>query len=267
MSSVSVAFINTALAGLATMLGAVIVFLSDSDNKKFLSAALGFSAGVMIYISFMEMLPMATENFMKTMSEKSSGIAMLASFFGSMLVFGLISHLVPEADEPHEIKTDEEIEEEAEEVQREHLEKVGLKSAIAIGVHNFPEGMVTFMTTLLDPAMGVSIAIAIAMHNIPEGIGVAAPIFFATGDKKRATWLTFLSGVSEPLGAILAYLILRPFLTTTLFGIVFAAISGIMVLISFDELLPASRAYGETHMSLLGVLFGMLVMGVSLIML
>lgn len=123
------------------------------------------------------------------------------------------------------------------------------------------------MTTLLDPAVGVSIAIAIAMHNIPEGIGVAAPIYFATGGKKKALWLTFLSGVSEPLGAILAYLVLRPFLTTTLFGIVFAAISGIMVLISFDELLPASRAYGETHLSLVGVIFGMLVMGVSLIIL
>ena len=203
MSNVGVAFLNTALAGLATMLGAVIVFFTGSDNKKFLSSALGFSAGVMIYISFME----------------------------------------------------------------KALEKVGSKSAIAIGVHNFPEGMVTFMTTLLDPAVGVSIAIAIAMHNIPEGIGVAAPIYFATGGKKKALWLTFLSGVSEPLGAILAYLVLRPFLTTTLFGIVFAAISGIMVLISFDELLPASRAYGETHLSLVGVIFGMLVMGVSLIIL
>ena len=188
----------------------------------------------------------------------------LASFFGSMAVFGLISHLVPEADEPHEIKTEEEMEERSHELA---LEQVGLKSALAIGIHNFPEGMVTFMTSLLDPAMGVSIAIAIAMHNIPEGIGVAAPIYFATKDKKRALWLTFLSGVSEPIGAILAYLLLRPFLTPTLFGVVFAAISGIMVLISFDELLPASRAYGETHLSLLGLIFGMMVMGASLVVL
>ena len=191
-------------------------------------------------------------------------MATLGAFFGSMAVFGLISHLVPEADEPHDLKSGEEMEAAGRE---KALEKVGIKSAIAIGVHNFPEGMVTFMTTLLDPAVGVSIAIAIAMHNIPEGIGVAAPIYFATGGKKKALWLTFLSGVSEPLGAILAYLVLRPFLTTTLFGIVFAAISGIMVLISFDELLPASRAYGETHLSLVGVIFGMLVMGVSLIIL
>lgn len=264
MSNVGVAFLNTALAGLATMLGAVIVFFTGSDNKKFLSSALGFSAGVMIYISFMEMMPMATEYFEKTMGERAAGLATLGAFFGSMAVFGLISHLVPEADEPHDLKSGEEMEA----VGREKaLKKVGIKSAIAIGVHNFPEGMVTFMTTLLDPAVGVSIAIAIAMHNIPEGIGVAAPIYFATGGKKKALWLTFLSGVSEPLGAILAYLILRPFLTTTLFGIVFAAISGIMVLISFDELLPASRAYGETHLSLVGVIFGMLVMGVSLIIL
>lgn len=264
MSNVAVAFVSSALAGLATMLGALIVFVSKSDNKKFLSSALGFSAGVMIFISFMEMMPMAQENFMKTMADKNAQWMVLASFFGSMAVFGLISHLVPEADAPHDIKTEHEIEARSEELA---LEKVGLKSAIAIGIHNFPEGMVTFMTSLMDPAMGLSIAVAIAMHNIPEGIGVAAPIYFATGDKKRALWLTFLSGVSEPVGAILAYLLLRPFLTPALFGVVFGAISGIMVLISFDELLPASRAYGETHLSLLGLIFGMMVMGVSLIIL
>lgn len=264
MSNVAIAFVSSALAGLATMFGALIVFVSKSDNKKFLSSALGFSAGVMIFISFMEMMPMAQENFMKTMADKQAQWMVLASFFGSMAVFGIISHLVPEADEPHEIKTEEEMEE------RRHdlaLEKVGLKSAVAIGIHNFPEGMVTFMTSLMDPAMGLSIAVAIAMHNIPEGIGVAAPIYFATGDKKRALWLTFLSGISEPVGALLAYLLLRPFLTPTLFGVVFGAISGIMVLISFDELLPASRAYGETHLSLLGLIFGMVVMGASLIIL
>ncbi len=264
MSNVTVAFVSSALAGLATMFGALIVFVSKSDNKKFLSSALGFSAGVMIFISFMEMMPMAQENFMKTMADKQAQWMVLASFFGSMAVFGIISHLVPEADEPHEIKTEEEMEERSHELA---LEKVGLKSAVAIGIHNFPEGMVTFMTSLMDPAMGLSIAVAIAMHNIPEGIGVAAPIYFATGDKKRALWLTFLSGVSEPVGAILAYLLLRPFLTPTLFGVVFGAISGIMVLISFDELLPASRAYGETHLSLLGLIFGMMVMGASLIIL
>lgn len=264
MSNVTVAFVSSALAGLATMFGALIVFVSKSDNKKFLSSALGFSAGVMIFISFMEMMPMAQENFMKTMGDKQAQWMVLASFFGSMAVFGIISHLVPEADEPHEIKTEEEMEERSHELA---LEQVGLKSAIAIGIHNFPEGMVTFMTSLMDPAMGLSIAVAIAMHNIPEGIGVAAPIYFATGDKKRALWLTFLSGVSEPIGAILAYLLLRPFLTPTLFGVVFGAISGIMVLISFDELLPASRAYGETHLSLLGLIFGMMVMGASLIIL
>lgn len=264
MSNVAVAFVSSALAGLATMFGALIVFVSKSDNKKFLSSALGFSAGVMIFISFMEMMPMAQENFMKTMSDKNAQWMVLASFFGSMAVFGIISHLVPEADAPHEIKTEHELEARSEELA---LEKVGLKSAIAIGIHNFPEGMVTFMTSLMDPAMGLSIAVAIAMHNIPEGIGVAAPIYFATGDKKRALWLTFLSGVSEPIGALLAYLLLRPFLTPTLFGVVFGAISGIMVLISFDELLPASRAYGETHLSLLGLIFGMMVMGASLVIL
>lgn len=143
----------------------------------------------MIFISFMEMMPMAQENFLKTMSDAKAQWMALASFFGSMAIFGLISHLVPEADEPHDIKTNGEMMEEKSKEQA--LEQVGLKSALAIGIHNFPEGMVTFMTSLLDPAMGISIAVAIAMHNIPEGIGVAAPIYFATKDKKRALWLTF----------------------------------------------------------------------------
>lgn len=264
MSDILIAFLASALAGLATMLGAVIVFFTDSENKKFLSAALGFSAGVMIYISFMEMLPTAKAHFMEGASEAVASLWMLGAFFGAMALVGLISHLVPDADEPHEIRTQEEMEAYKEDLA---LKKVGVKSAVAIGVHNFPEGMVTFMSTVANPTLGFSIAVAIAIHNIPEGIGVAAPIYFATGDKKRALWLTFLSGFSEPVGALIAYFVLMPFLSPFLFGIVFSAVAGIMVLISFDELLPASRAYGETHLSLLGLIFGMAVMGISLVLL
>ena len=147
------------------------------------------------------------------------------------------------------------------------LKKMGVFTALAIAIHNFPEGIATFMSALEDPQLGFAIAIAVAIHNIPEGIAVAVPLYYATGDRKRAFNLSFLSGLSEPLGAIVAYLILMPFLTDTMFGVIFAGVAGIMVFISLDELLPAAREYDETHTSIYGVVLGMAVMAVSLLLL
>lgn len=264
MNEVLFAFLITLFAGLSTSIGALLVFSTNTNNKKFLSAALGLSAGVMIYISFMEMLPTALEHFSTDYSEEKSQIIMILGFFGSMLVVGLLSHLIPEADEPHELMSQEEMEATYKD---KELEKVGLKTALAMAAHNFPEGIATFMSAIIDPQLGVSIAIAIAIHNIPEGVGVAAPVYFSTGSKKKAFWATFLSGFTEPLGALVAYLVLMPFITDFIFGLTFSIVAGIMVLISFDELLPASRAYGEPHLSLIGLIIGMLIMAVSLVVL
>jgi zinc transporter, ZIP family len=146
------------------------------------------------------------------------------------------------------------------------LLKMGVFTALAIGIHNFPEGIATFTSALQDPALGVAIAIAIAIHNIPEGIAVSVPVYFATGDKKKAFKLSFLSGLSEPVGAIVAFLFLMPFLNDIMFGIIFAAVAGIMVFISLDELLPAAKKYDEAHMSIYGLIGGMAVMAVSLLL-
>lgn len=146
------------------------------------------------------------------------------------------------------------------------LLRVGLMTALAVGIHNFPEGFATFMAALRDPSLGISIAIAIAIHNIPEGIAVSVPVFYSTESRKKAFLYSFLSGMSEPAGAIIGYLILSKFMSETLFGIVFAAIGGIMVYISFDQLLPTAREYGEHHLSIYGLVSGMIVMAISLML-
>ncbi|MER2170119.1 MAG: ZIP family metal transporter, partial [Psychrobacillus psychrodurans] len=143
----------------------------------------------------------------------------------------------------------------------------GVFTALAIGIHNFPEGIATFASALQDPNLGIAIAIAVAIHNIPEGIAVAVPIYYATGSRKKAFKLSFLSGLAEPVGAFVAYLVLMPYLNGVVFGVVFAAVAGIMVFISLDELLPAAKKYDETHSSIYGVVAGMLVMALSLVLL
>ena len=235
-----------------------------------MSIALGFSAGVMIYISLVEIFAEALEALTGELGEAAGSWVTVISFFGGMFFIALIDKLIPHAENPHETKTVEDVRETepvAPEVREKRLLRMGMFTALAVGIHNFPEGFATFMATMRDPALGISIAVAIAIHNIPEGIAVSLPIYYATGSRKKAFLYSVLSGLAEPLGALVGFLILAPFLTETVFGIVFAGIAGIMIYISFDQLLPAAREYGEHHLSLYGLIAGMAVMAVSLILL
>lgn len=184
-----------------------------------------------------------------------------------MLVIGLIDKLVPEVENPHEIHKIEEMSPEAaEERKKNRLIRLGKYSAIAIAIHNFPEGLATFTAALSDLSLGIPIAIAIAIHNIPEGIAVSVPVFYGTGDRGKAFRLSFYSGSAEPLGALIGFLILLPFLNQVVYGILFASVAGIMVFISIDNLLPTAREYGEHHLTVYGVITGMLVMALSLVL-
>lgn len=273
---ISFPILVTLIAGLSTVFGTLLVFFTDANNNKFLSLALGFSAGVMVYISFMELMPTAIEYLAETRSEKSAETLMILGFLGGIILIGLIDKLVPEETNPHHLRSEEDVEHVREE---EHikvdednrdldkLERVGFMTAFGIAIHNFPEGLATFMSAMVSPELGISIAAAIALHNIPEGIAVAVPIYQSTGSKNKAFWYTFFSGFAEPVGGILGYLLLKPFINNTSFGIVFALVAGIMVYISLDELLPASREYGEEHLSIYGLVAGMMVMAFSLIIL
>lgn len=266
-STVIYALLLTLFAGLATGVGSLVAFFTSRTNTKFLSFALGFSAGVMIYVSLVEIFVKAKDSLTTSLGDTKGYAFTVLGFFGGMLLIALIDRLIPKGENPHEVKKVEALQQEPTAAEFAKLKKMGVFTALAIAIHNFPEGIATFMSAIESPQLGLAIAIAVAIHNIPEGIAVAVPIYYATGDRKKAFKLSFLSGLSEPVGAVAAYLILMPFLTDTMFGIIFAGVAGIMVFISLDELLPAAREYDETHTSIYGVVVGMMVMAASLVLL
>ncbi len=267
INNILFAFGLTLLAGLSTGIGSAMAFFTKRTNTKFLSLALGFSAGVMIYVSFVEIFMKAKDTLIKSYGNGPGTTYTVIAFFGGILFIALIDKLIPTEENPHEMHLIEEMNTSNTSKQKDHkLMRMGLFTALAIGIHNFPEGLATFTAALQDPSLGIAIAVAIAIHNIPEGIAVSIPIYYATGDKRKAFKLSFLSGLAEPIGALIGYLILMPFLTPLLFGIIFAGVAGIMVFISLDELLPAAQEYGEHHLSIYGLVTGMIVMAISLLL-
>ena len=295
MSNVWIAFGLTLFAGLATGIGSVIAFAARRTNYRFLSVATGFSAGVMLYVSFVEIFFKGAEALSARFGAWGDWIN-AASFFGGILLIGIVDNLIPAAENPHETHSEKEtaplhnpsaklpdfdmaakrIPEPGVHDHGSHhhkLMRMGLFTALAITIHNFPEGLATFLAALQDPALGLAIAVAIALHNIPEGISVSVPIFYATGNRRKAFVYSLLSGLAEPVGAGIAYLAFRFFaggqggvIPPQVMGMLFGGVAGIMVYISLDELLPTSRAYGKGHDSLLGLVGGMLVMALSLLL-
>jgi len=280
MNNVLFAFLLTLFAGLSTGIGSALGFFAKKSNTKFLSISLGFSAGVMIYVSMVEIFFKAKDSLTSELGIKMGSWVTIIAFFGGMFLIGIIDKLIPSSENPHELHSIEELNsnhpldghhleqiQKREDAQKNHkLLRMGLFTALAIGIHNFPEGLATFVAALTEPKIAIPIAVAIAIHNIPEGIAVSVPIYYATGSKKKAFFYSFLSGLSEPVGALVGYLILMPYLSETLMGIVFAVVAGIMVFISLDELLPSAREYGEHHLSIYGLVAGMMVMAVSLLL-
>lgn len=264
--TVLLAFGLTLLAGMATGIGSMIAFFAKRTDTRFLSVSLGFSAGVMIYVSFVEIFDKARELLEVELGKRGGTWTTVSAFFAGFLLIAVIDKLVPSFENPHEMRMVEDLEEKRR--PRNHqLMRLGLMSALAIGIHNFPEGLVTFTAALQDPRLGVSIAIAIAIHNIPEGIAVSVPIFYATGSRRKAMLYSALSGVAEPVGALFGCFFLMAFFSEVLFGVLFASVAGIMVFISLDELLPSAQRYGEHHLAIYGLVSGMVVMALSLLLL
>lgn len=268
MNDVLYAFMLTAIAGLSTGIGSCIAFFAKRTNKKFLSVSLGFSAGVMIYVSMIEIFVKAQDSLTSELGERMGSWLTVIGFFGGMLVIAIIDKLIPSEENPHEIKEIdyEETDQERSAKDKKSLLRMGMFTALAIGIHNFPEGLATFVSALQDPTLAIPIVVAIAIHNIPEGIAVSVPIYYATGSKRKAFIYSFLSGLAEPIGALVGWLILMPIMNDVIFGMIFAGVAGIMVFISFDELLPAAREYGEHHLSIYGLIAGMIVMAISLLL-
>lgn len=264
-NNVLIAFLLTLFAGLSTGIGSLLAFLSKDFKPKFLAGALGFSAGVMIYVSLIEIFYKAKDSLVLALGEKQGYYLTVFAFFLGIAVIAIIDKLIPSIENPHELKKLKDGLSEIEVSQK--LKRMGLFSALAIGIHNFPEGLATFMAALEDPALGVSIAIAVAIHNIPEGVAVSVPLYYATKSRKKAFWYSFSSGLAEPVGAIIGFFILQAFISDAIFGVVFAAVAGIMVYISLDELLPTAEEYGEHHVAIAGLIAGMFVMAISLLLL
>ncbi len=258
----------TLFAGLSTAVsGAIALFhRKEKDSGRFLSAALGFSAGVMIYISLVELMAEASGGLRKACGEFQGGFYAVLAFLAGLLITLVIDKMVPEVENPHHVRKQAEVEVavHATSEERAKLGRAGVVFALVIGIHNFPEGLATFAGGLSGMQIGIPIAIAIALHNIPEGVAIGVPILYATGSRKKAFLYALLSGLAEPAGALIGFLILAPFLTPAILATVFAVISGIMVYISFDELLPMAETYGEHHIALAGVLSGMVFMGLGL---
>ena len=260
------AFGLTLFAGLSTGFGSALAFLAKRTNTKFLSVALGFSAGVMIYVSFVEIFPKAKDALIAELGFSRGYWVTVLSFFAGIALIAIIDKLVPSFENPHEVHRAEEMDLPEKAAKFRKLYRMGLFTALAIAIHNFPEGLATFISALRDPKLGVAIAVAIAIHNVPEGIAVSIPIFYATGSRKKAFIYSFLSGLAEPVGALVGYAIFSSFFNDIVFGILFAAVAGIMVFISLDELLPTAREYGEPHLAIYGLVAGMMVMAMSLLL-
>ncbi|MCK5415265.1 MAG: zinc transporter ZupT [Thermoplasmata archaeon] len=296
--NVAFALFLTLVAGLSTGIGSAIAFFFKRPKMSYLAFALGLSAGVMIYVSFMELMPIAIVDL-----EDETGNGDLwatVAFFLGILVIAVIDLLIPHDANPHEFAEEDELDaistkepipsgmcthedkDHPEGTDAEALDalkhgaerkstllRAGVFTALAIAIHNFPEGLATFVTALSNPGLGIAIAVAIAIHNIPEGISVSVPIFYATGDRKKAFWISFLSGVAEPIGALVGFALLMPFLdgNPAILPGMLAFVAGIMIYISIDELLPLAHKYGKGHVVLIGLILGMFIMALSLIML
>ena len=263
-SRILLPFLLSLFAGLATLIGFGITFIAKRTNRKLLSYALGLSAGVMIYVAFVEIFAEARSILIADMGPRHGLLMTVIFFFGGMALIALIDRFVPSFGNPHEPHSVEEMAKKGH--KKPKLMKMGAMTAVAITIHNFPEGIATFMAAIDNSTLGITIATAVAIHNIPEGIAVSIPIFYATGSRKKAFCFTLVSGLAEPLGALLTYLILMPFLSPVVMGCVFAVVAGIMVYISVDELLPSAHEYGEHHIAIYGLISGMDIMVLSLIL-
>lgn len=258
-SNVLIALGICGLAAASTMLGALSVFNAKESNPRLLSFGLAFAGGAMVYISLVEIIVKSQNAFLQTMPDKQAYTAATIAFFAGVGLIVLIDRLIPN---PHNELTHDH----GPKADTGQLKRVGLLAALAITVHNFPEGMATFFAALDDPVVGVPLAVAIAVHNIPEGVSIAIPVYYATGNKRLTIMACLLSAIAEPVGALLGYLVLAPFLSDFVFGCIFGVIAGVMVFLSLDELLPAAKRYATGHDAVYGIIMGMASIALSLVL-
>lgn len=255
-----IAFSVTLLAGLATLIGGLLILFFKQPSYRMLSFGLAFSAGAMIYVSLTEILNKSVDSFSQVFASNQAFAMGTFTFFMGMILVILLDKCIPNPHVLIEKQTNIELD-------RQRLNRVGMLTLFAITAHNLPEGLATFFATLESPTLGAPLAVAIAIHNIPEGIAIALPVYMATQSKKMACIATFISGLAEPLGAILGYTILAPIMSDMVYGWVFGMIGGVMVFLALDELLPAAKQYAQGHETVYGLVAGMGILATSLVLL
>jgi zinc transporter, ZIP family len=293
MDPIILATLVTLGAGLATGIGSLLAFTRKKPSDKFLAFMLGLSAGVMIYVSLVEIFQKAVTSLSAAFGDPGQGyLWATVGFFGGFVVIAIIDKIFGHFhdhgeesdvalehnhdhdyshehrhDDAHDVDISGMVDEldEAETKERKSFMRMGIFMAMAIAIHNFPEGLATFMATIQEPALGIAFAVAIAIHNIPEGVAVSIPIYRATGSRLKAFWYSFASGLAEPIGAIVGFFLLSQFINEYFFGVIFAGVAGVMVYVSLDELLPTAKRY-DHHLPIMGVFVGMVVMAASLVL-
>ena len=276
-NSYLIALILSTLAGLSTVLGGFVTFFIKENSLKFLSFGLGLSAGVMLFISLVDLYPESCEMIKSRLGENYLFLAILFFAIG-ILTAVLIDYFIPDhlqsqmftkqlgANEQHIDSTDCKEDENAI-ISIGKIKKAGILTAVVVAIHNLPEGLATFFLTAQDVMLGIGIVVAIAIHNIPEGMAISIPVYQATHSKRKAFLYSFLSGMAEPIGGIVGFVIIKSLFPNLCIGILFSLVAGIMTYISLDTLLPLSKDYDTGHYSISGVVLGLLIMGIALVLL
>ena len=261
------ALIVSLLAGLATSIGGLLAMNKRTLEREYLAISLAFAAGAMLLVSFMEILPLGVAAMRETRSDQAAQAIVYLAFFGGIAFVLLIDRFLPSSMNPNEIEGRESALTERESTRNLRLLRSGMLVALVLALHNFPEGMATFFTTYQEPKVGITLAIAIAIHNVPEGIAVAAPVFAATGSRRKALLWTTLSGLTEPIGGLMAAALITWVVPPTFFGVFYGIVAGMMVFLALDELLPGSWRYQtDKHQTIYGMLAGLAIVAVSLVM-
>jgi len=272
MNDILFALSLTLIAGFATGIGSLVVLFSKKTNTKFLSICLSFAAGVMLYVAFAEILLEAFEDLKDFHGDGMGYLIATVAFFAGIIIMAAIDKFIPHGDEVIEIDETATCEVKLKKYEENHnkdLKRTGIMSAVAIAVHNLPEGIITFIAAVHDPAMGIAIAIAIIIHNIPEALAMAAPIYYSTGSKAKAFLISLGAGLVQPLGALIAWFFMQNIFDDIepIFGVIFAVVAGIMVFVAIHQLLPAAHKFGKHHLVMKWLFAGMAVMALSIVVL
>ena len=271
------ALLLSTLAGLSTVIGGFVTFFIKENSLKFLSFGLGLSAGVMLFISLVDLYPSSCEMLKTQMGENFVWLAIIFFALG-ILIAVLIDYFIPDHIQGQMFtkqidkkkKKIDSVDGEKDEnaiISIGKIRKAGILTAIVVAIHNLPEGLATFFMTTQDVMLGLGIVLAIAIHNIPEGMAISIPVYQATHSKRKAFWYSFLSGMAEPIGGVVGFIIIKALFPNLCIGVLFALVAGIMTYISIDTLLPLSKDYDTGHYSISGVVFGLIIMGATLIIL